>query len=323
MKRLLLFSFLTISLWISGYSQTISDVLFYLTEDQYIVVEYNISEAQSSQYFNVSLWVSRDGGTTFTGPLKRVTGDVGKRIRRGNGKKIHWDANKEMPGFGGEIVFDVRADVNQKQKDTSQKENSITRKQVNETSKQTKATTKQTNTTQNKKKNQFFLGYKGSYLAPFGVVMGVTGKPGFYLSARTDYGFFLNAEYTTNGETIEPYNSGGYLEFSGSSETQRLFATAGMLFELNPNTNIYFGAGYTRYNLLWHVYEYDYPSQYIGSGWANYTEESYNGIELEGGFMFHLRSIFLSAGVNAHIYGFNADNVKLGLDGTLGVGVIF
>jgi len=340
-KRLLLFSFLTFSLWISGYSQTISDVFFYLTKDQFIVVKYNISEAQSTQYFNVSLWVSRDGGTTFTGPLKHVTGDVGKRIRRGTGKEIQWDVNKEIPGFGGEIVFDVQADVIQKQKDTSQKEDSSTRKQTSVTRKQTEATPKHTNTTkkranstenlsavkQSVKEHHFFMGYKGSYLAPFGVVLGVTGKPGFYLSARMNRHQNSDAEYTLddpyiNTKTTIPgvgYATGFIGEYSNITSVN-----AGLLYQIAKNISSYFGVGYKKTTDYGTVSLYNYQDVFLRRDvWAKTDYERLTGVELEIGFMFHLRHVFISTGLNTQFFKGHFTNTHFYFDGSLGVGVIF
>ena len=154
---------------------------------QQIEVSYNITGAKFFQFFNVDIYVSIDGGKTYQGPLKEVSGDVGKEIRTGAGKKVYWDVFNEMPDFGGNVAFDVRAIVMEK-----------------------------------KLPNRFYTGYKGTYTAPIGVVAGLTGKTGFYVSARLNPVYFENVSYETEGEEILDYNETGYYAYSENDKTQRL-----------------------------------------------------------------------------------------------------
>ncbi len=61
-----------------------------------IIVHYDIRGARFNEHFNVSLYVSKNGGKTFQGPLEAVSGDIGKGIQEGTDKKIVWDVFKDV-----------------------------------------------------------------------------------------------------------------------------------------------------------------------------------------------------------------------------------
>jgi len=229
---------------------------------QKIEIIYNIAGAKFYQYFNVDIYVSIDGGLTFQGPLKEVSGDVGEGISAGGQKKISWNAFKEMPEFEGNVAFDVRALVMEKK---------IT--------------------------NHFFAGYKGTYTAPIGVITGLTGKTGFYVSARLNPGYFENVSYEIEDEEVPDYNETGYYTFSKADKIQRLSVTAGLNFQVGLNVHLYIGGGFAQYNLIWEIEQYDYPGTLKGTEWAKHTGESFTGLEAETGIIMELKSIFLSAGV--------------------------
>ena len=95
-----------IFLCFAGFGQSVTQIKPKLKGDK-LVVEYNITGAKFYQEFNVYLYVSRDQGKTFEGPLKEVSGDVGKGIGSGS-HSITWEVMKEMPFSNEELVFDVR-----------------------------------------------------------------------------------------------------------------------------------------------------------------------------------------------------------------------
>lgn len=68
-----------------------------------VIVNYNLDKTT-----DIDLYVSADGGTTWEGPLKQVSGNVGKNVQPGS-NSIIWDAIKERGGISGDdIVFDIR-----------------------------------------------------------------------------------------------------------------------------------------------------------------------------------------------------------------------
>jgi hypothetical protein len=260
MKRILiLISLMTISL-LSAYSQTVSDVAFSQKKNQ-IEISYNLTGAKFYQYFSVALYVSNNGGITYQGPMTKVTGDAGIDIAGGRNKKITWDVFKEMPDFGGNVKLDVRATVMEK-----------------------------------KLKKRFFIGYKGTQTAPFGIVAGMTGKIGFYVSGRMNSNYFEKTTYETDGETVTNYNTTGYYSFLSDNKTQRLSVTAGLQFQVGWKVHLYAGAGFSQYILLWQIQEYDYPDTPKGKQWVKHTGESFSSFEAEAGIMLQLKHFFLSAG---------------------------
>jgi hypothetical protein len=102
-STLLLFALL---LFLLGGAQTVTRVNAVVNGEK-IDISYSLSGA-SNQYFNVSLYVTLDGGVTYKGPLKLVTGDVGPNILPGN-KKIVWDALKELDIKDKPISFEIKA----------------------------------------------------------------------------------------------------------------------------------------------------------------------------------------------------------------------
>jgi len=86
-------------------AQTVSNV----TAEQQgnaLVVHYNLSTDSPCE---VSLFVSLNGGKTWTGPLLRVSGDVGKDINNGS-RTIRWLVLEEMENLvGNNIQFKVVA----------------------------------------------------------------------------------------------------------------------------------------------------------------------------------------------------------------------
>ncbi len=73
-------------------------------EGKTLVVEY-VLEASEPQ--EILLYLSQDGGKTFSKPLQKVSGDVGKGIVPGN-KRMVWNVLEELPELVGDnVVFMV------------------------------------------------------------------------------------------------------------------------------------------------------------------------------------------------------------------------
>ena len=58
-------------------------------------ITYDVADPDSPT-LTVYLEVSADGGTTWKGPVELVSGDVGRGIVPGGGKRLVWDAGKEL-----------------------------------------------------------------------------------------------------------------------------------------------------------------------------------------------------------------------------------
>ncbi len=73
-----------------------------------VLISYDLLSSENKQKFNIVLKSSND---SFTAVLKEVTGDVGINQSVGTGKKIIWNAGKELGSFQGDISFEITATV--------------------------------------------------------------------------------------------------------------------------------------------------------------------------------------------------------------------
>jgi formylglycine-generating enzyme required for sulfatase activity len=70
-----------------------------------VIITYSLDKGADIQVF-----LSQDGGRTFSGVLKNVSGDVGKGVSPGSGKRIVWDALSEYEKLvGTDFVFKITA----------------------------------------------------------------------------------------------------------------------------------------------------------------------------------------------------------------------
>ena len=172
-----------------------------------------------------------------------------------------------MPDFGGQVSFQVRAVANEE-----------------------------------KPKRKIYAGYKGSYLAPLGIVVGITGKTGFYLSTRTDLFYLKNINtyyYKTDGAIVQDYKDPGYYTFTSGYRTQRFSVTGGISFMLTRNLSFYAGGGYSVNDVLWEIAQFDYNDINSGKEWVKNEKKSYSFFEAESGLWLKIKPFFISAGVSA------------------------
>jgi hypothetical protein len=257
----------------SGFSQNITSIRPRLAGDK-IVVGYNITGAKFYQEFTVSLYVSRDNGQNWQGPLQEVTGDVGAGIKGGQ-HTVTWEVMKEMPFTNEEFIFDVRAETIEKEL-----------------------------------KKKFFVQYAGNLTTPFGIRAGLLGKTGFYIEGRMSPGFTSESSYAYTGDYIDDFNQPGYYEFSGNTQYAAVSALAGVTFQLGWNTFLYAGAGYGTQKYLAEVNEYSYEDDALtGTNWAESTTASHSGVEVGAGFIQKLGPVIISAGataLNFEVFNFTA-----------------
>ncbi len=101
---LLFFSFFTLV-----FSQSIQNVAFRQTEDDKIVITYDIIGGEG-QTFEVTLLVSPDGGQNYTIIPRTLTGDIGDKVSGGKGKMIIWDVLSDIRRLEGQTyIFKVQA----------------------------------------------------------------------------------------------------------------------------------------------------------------------------------------------------------------------
>lgn len=273
MKPRHLFFILFLFAGFSGMSQNVTNINRRLSGNK-VIIGYTISGAQFNQEFNVSLYVSRDNGQTWQGPLQEVTGDVGKGIK-GGAHSITWDMMKEMPMTNEELVFDVRAETINKEL-----------------------------------KKSFFVQYVGNLTTPVGARIGLLGKTGFYIEGRMSPGFGTESRYTYTGDYIDDFNQAGYYEFSGNTQYAAFSALAGITYQPGWNTFLYAGAGYGMQKYLAELNEYSYEGDALtGTNWAESTENSYSGVELGVGFIQRFGPVIISGGataLNFEVFNFTA-----------------
>ena len=88
------------------YAQKVSNIT-YRQEQSTIIISYDL---ETKTPCKVNLFVSTNGGTTWQGPLIKVTGDVGAKIASGS-HTITWNVLEEFEELRGDkIQFQVRAD---------------------------------------------------------------------------------------------------------------------------------------------------------------------------------------------------------------------
>ena len=106
--KALLFFWLPLALW--AVDPVVSNVQAKQREGSRMVdITYDVADPDSST-LTVYLKVSADGGATWKGPVELVSGDVGSGIVPGGGKRLVWDAGKEMPNqFGVKYRYRIGA----------------------------------------------------------------------------------------------------------------------------------------------------------------------------------------------------------------------
>ncbi len=218
MKPIRIIVALTSLLFSSGIiAQKISNVNFEQTEDNKIKVTYMLTNAKYYQKFKVDLYVSKDGGKNYIGPLLGVEGDVGENIEEGL-HTIIWSPFKDVNSLEGKIVFDIEATVMEV-----------------------------------KRPKKFFVNYQTSAAlfnfnrkTPFGIQAGQLGKIGWYASARFNFEYPDEVTYNYENNEIVDYDSeqGKYYDFDDEEKYPRFSVTAGLTYQLNWHLHAYSGVGY-------------------------------------------------------------------------------
>jgi len=247
-----------------------------------IIINYEISGARFNQSFDVSLYISTDGGNNFTNKIAGASGDIGPGIKGGK-HSIIWSPFNDVASLDNGVIFDIRATV-----------------------------------TDSLVKNHFFIHYSAgallnnvNYITPFGIQIGKLGKLGWYMSARLNS--LGQAKYNYNGEVITDYqNQNNYYEFDDKVKYPLLTITAGATWQLNWNWFIYGGAGYGARQLLWHINEYSYNNdQLMSNNYVEHEEYTSKGLEMEVGMIFQAN--VLSFSVGASLLDFKNPGLHIGL----------
>ena len=88
-------------------AQKIDNLKAVLNGDE-IIITYDLTSTNAVDKFDVSIYSTHNN---FSVQLQQLSGDVGRNIGVGTGKKIIWYAKNELGNFKGEISFEIRAEV--------------------------------------------------------------------------------------------------------------------------------------------------------------------------------------------------------------------
>ena len=247
-------------LYCSGFltAQEIKEVWSEVKEDK-ILVHYIITGGSFTDRFNISLYASRDGGKSFEGPLKEVTGDDGRDVQRG-ARTIVWNALKEHPFTEESMIFEVRGE-------------------------------------KQPVKKSFFISYVGNSTTWLGLRAGMLAKIGFYAEIRGNTDAFKKSSFTYRDGSIIDYNQPGYYEFTGKNGYSALSIVGGVNWQVVPDLFIFGGAGFGKENYLLHIDHYAYNQQGTnGQAYAKYDGYCVSGLEIDAGLMYRLKWFLITAG---------------------------
>ncbi len=106
-KEIKLFHSMFIFVSLSAFAQKVENVHFEQVGKQ-IIIHYDLTSAQTGRTYDVQVFYSSDDGKTFSGPMQKITGAVGKNINSGINKQITWDVIEERGELVGEVLFEVQ-----------------------------------------------------------------------------------------------------------------------------------------------------------------------------------------------------------------------
>ena len=110
MKIIQLISFVCFfSLFIKPSAQITQQIISTELRDQKIYITYNLNF--TAAMCHVKLFVSKDEGRNFEGPLKSVRGNIGPYQTIGSNKLIVWDLLKEKDIFSEDWIFKIEAEI--------------------------------------------------------------------------------------------------------------------------------------------------------------------------------------------------------------------
>ena len=215
-----------------------------------IVVEYDLPAAADF----VRLYVSLDGGKTYRGPLKEVSGDL-NNVPADYNHSITWNVLKEF----GTDAFEsdqVRFKLSVKLKEKWYKETFVT--------------------------------FNGAYSflpqASFGFSVGQVWHFGWFVSVMTNgnfSGFSYAVDCDGNGYTPE-----GYLpSYTGDRSKMRLSVIGGGMMRISGPLCARVGVGYGNRTMRWKV---------MDGSWNRIKDSSFEGVDLSAGLQLNLRGFVAS-----------------------------
>lgn len=106
-SQVLLFFTIIFSIQTTLIGQNVENLRFEQIDKQ-IIIYFDLPDGINGQTYDVQVYYSIDGGTTFNGPLKQLSGDFGTKVIGGAGKKVVWDVLQEKTELIGNIIFEIQ-----------------------------------------------------------------------------------------------------------------------------------------------------------------------------------------------------------------------
>lgn len=277
-------------------AQKVTNVDFFQSGSN-VVITYNLDVKS-----DIQLFVSINGGNTYTGPLKEVSGAVGPAVMPGKALNIVWNVLAETSSFGGErVVFKVEAKKCKIIKPAKPK--------VVKAPKEVKKTPKPKTKKYTNKWRTLISAYTSANLAntsnfsadqmSYGLMIGGARTCGFYVKGKTNFSFQKPSYSVLNKK---------YVNSNAKSKVNDFNIVAGALIGLTKSFYLYAGVGYGSRVLLW---------EDTNNQWAKLKEYSSSGFVFDIGCMAYLGKFSLSLGINATL------GDKKYLVPELGIGVMF
>ena len=141
----------------------------------------------------------------------------------------------------------------------------------------------------------------------YGLMVAVVKKFGWYLKAKYDFkSQSTTTECTSDGNNL----SGVPLWFTGNTAVSRLAITTGGMIRLAKPLYLYLGAGYGYKKTAWEMSEGIYGGE---GNWAENTDETFKGVEVDLGLVLRLKNIALTAGAQSNQFKYYEATVGLGI----------
>ena len=121
----------------------------------------------------------------------------------------------------------------------------------------------------------------------FGGMASITGRRlGGYISGRSNF-HAVRADYSCTADGV--ITGGGRFWGDGTKDHKAWTVCAGPVVRLGYHLSVYAGGGLGARTLYWHD---------VGGQWAEVTDQSFKGLDMEAGAIASWRHLALSAGIN-------------------------
>lgn len=209
------------------------------------------------------LYYSVDGGKSFRGPLKKISGDSGFQ-NFGGRKKLIWDVFSEVDELEGRLMFEVREKIERKPE-----------------------------------KTENLLMYRVAETTVWGVMYARVKRWGGYADFRTNGHFSWDSDYTCNRSgQIEHTSNEIYYRMGKRERLVRWGMTAGIVGRIGYPLYWYAGLGYGKRQVLWDADVYAYKDdRKTGSWWLQNRDDSCSGLEWQVGAGGRYRRFLLTVGL--------------------------